>query len=82
MPDIYAKISKAFYEMLDREILQAESLKFCPTDKQNQNISRLMRLPGSYNQRKAFPEIGPIQVEILYEQDIKCDYLETYQQYV
>lgn len=81
-PDIYAKISKAFYEMFDREILQTEPLNFCPTDKQNQNISRLMRLPGSYNQRKSFPELGSVQVEILYEQDVKCDYLETHQQHV
>ena len=79
---LYANIARKFYELFDKDILQTAPLNFCPTDKSNQNISRLMRLPDSYNQRKAFDDLSPVQVEILYEQDVKCDYLESYQQYI
>ncbi len=81
-PTLYANIARKFYELFDKEILQTAPLDFCPTDKSNQNISRLMRLPGSYNQRKAFDDLSPVQVQIIYEQDVKCDYLEWYQQYI
>lgn len=72
-----------FYELFDREIIKTtEELSFCLTDKSNKNISRLMRIPGSYNQRKKYPELGPVLVEVLYEQDNKCDYLHSYDKYL
>lgn len=83
IPDVYANIVQKFYELFDREIIKTtEELSFCLTDKSNKNISRLMRIPGSYNQRKKFPELGPVLVEVLYEQDNKCDYLQSYDKYL
>lgn len=82
-PDVYANIVQKFYELFDREIIKTtEELSFCLTDKSNKNISRLMRIPGSYNQRKKYPELGPVLVEVLYEQDCQCDYLQSYDKYL
>lgn len=80
--EIYSQKAQYFFNKFDDEILKKSDIfSEYKVDKANKNISRLVRIPGSINQRTAFPDLWPIEVKILHEQDIFISFLEEDIQY-
>jgi KaiC/GvpD/RAD55 family RecA-like ATPase len=78
----YSKRTQYFFDKFDEEILHKSSIfSEYKVDQANKNISRLVRIIGSINQRTFFPELWPIEVKILYEQDVSFTFLEDEIQY-